>query len=288
LDSKVKQQIMIKSYSKINLFLKVLKKNNRGLHNIQSTTMLLALHDKISIKKIKKKKDNVVFVGPFKKNIKKSTNKEISTMSLLRSHKLINTNKRYKIIINKKIPVFAGLGGGTGNAVAIIKYFLKNKISSKLLKVFEDNIGSDLRLFFFNHSFQKNLKKIKTFRKKYKFHFLLVYPNVKSSTKKVYSKVKKYNIPLKIDPSKITSKDKYNKFLINEVNDLQKIVEKKHKKIQSILNLIKIQKNCLFSRMTGSGSVCFGAFTNRKSASVATKVLKKKFPNYWSALTKSI
>ena len=47
---------MIKSYCKINLFLKVLKKNNMGLHDIQSTTMLIGLHDKISIKKVKKKR----------------------------------------------------------------------------------------------------------------------------------------------------------------------------------------------------------------------------------------
>ena len=47
---------MIKSYCKINLFLKVLKKNNDGLHDIQSTTMLIDLHDSIKIKKIKKKK----------------------------------------------------------------------------------------------------------------------------------------------------------------------------------------------------------------------------------------
>ena len=48
---------MIKSYCKINLFLKVLKKNNKGLHNIQTTTVLLDLHDKINIKKIKSNKD---------------------------------------------------------------------------------------------------------------------------------------------------------------------------------------------------------------------------------------
>ena len=47
---------MIKSYCKINLFLKVLKKNNRDLHNVQSSTMILDLHDKINIKKIQKKK----------------------------------------------------------------------------------------------------------------------------------------------------------------------------------------------------------------------------------------
>ena len=279
---------MIKSYSKINLFLKVLKKNNSGLHNIQSTTMIVDLHDKISIKKINKKKDELIFNGPFKKDINKNINTVISTLSLLRSHKLINNNKRYKIVINKKIPVFAGLGGGTGNAVAIIKYFLKDRINSKLLKLFEKKIGSDLRLFFFNHSFQKNLTKIKLFEKKYKFYFLLIYPNVKCSTKEVYSKVRKFNLPLRKDISKILSKNEYNKFLISEVNDLQKIVEKRYKKIKNILNIIKLQKNCLFSRMTGSGSVCFGTFNNRESANLAVKALKKKFPNYWCVFTKSI
>ena len=40
--------------------------------------------------------------------------------------------------------------------------------------------------------------------------------------------------------------------------------------------------------MTGSGSVCFGVFDNKEAASLAVKVLKKKFPNYWCVLTKSI
>jgi len=279
---------MIKSYSKINLFLKVLKKNNKGLHNIQSATILVDLHDEISIKKIKKKKNIVEFNSPFKNNINISTNTVSKALSILRDKKFIDPKKRYKVIINKKIPVFGGLGGGTGNAMTVIKYFLKNKINTKLLEIFENKIGSDLRLFFYNHSFQENLKKIKIFKKKYKFYFLLVYPYIKSSTKEVYSKVKIFNSPLKIDPSKIISKDKYNKFLINESNDLQKIVEKKHKKIKIIINLIRNQKNCFFSRMTGSGSVCFGTFSNRKSASLAAKVLKKKFPEYWCALTKSI
>jgi len=279
---------MIKSYCKINLFLKVLKKNNKGLHNIQTTTVLLDLHDKINIKKIKSNKDEVLFTGPFKKDINYRKNTVTKTLSLLRTQNFLSISDKYRIVVNKQIPVFAGLGGGTGNAAAIIKYFLKSKISPKLIEIFENKIGSDLRLFFFNHSFQKNLKKIKVFKKKYNFYFLLVYPNIKSSTKKIYSRVKEFNTPLRIDPLKITSKTKYIRFLSKENNDLQKIVEKKHKKIQSILHLIELQKNCLFSRMTGSGSVCFGMFFNKRSTGSAVKVLKKKFPNYWCVITKSI
>jgi 4-diphosphocytidyl-2-C-methyl-D-erythritol kinase len=278
---------MLKSYSKINLFLKVLKKNSEGLHNIQSTTMLIDLYDDISIKKIDKNKDQVIFTGLFKKNINRNSNTIISTLAVLRSQNLLSYSERYRIIVNKNVPIFAGLGGGTGNAVTIIKFF-KKKISPKLLKIFEKKIGSDLRLFLFNHSFQENLIKIKTFKKKYKFYFLLIYPNIKSSTKEAYAQVTKFNSPLKIDPSKIPTKKKYSKFLKNEANDLQEILEKKHQKIKKILDVIKLQKNCLFSRMTGSGSVCFGTFLDRKSVSLAVKVLKKKFPNYWCVSTKSI
>jgi 4-diphosphocytidyl-2-C-methyl-D-erythritol kinase len=279
---------MIKSHSKINLFLKVLKKNNKGLHNIQSSVMLLDLHDQVSLKKINSNRDNIKFIGRFKNNINKNINTISKSLFALRKYNLIDKKKKYQIIVNKQIPVFAGLGGGTSNAAHLIKYFLKNKVSDKLLKIFEKEIGSDFRLFFFNHSFQKNLKKILEFKKRYILYFVLVYPNINSSTKEVYSRVKKFSLPLKNDLSKIRSRSSYIRFIRDENNDLQKIVEKKHKKILKILDLIKIQRNCLFSRMTGSGSVCFGAFSNKKSANQGLIKIQKRLPNYWSVLTKSI
>ena len=279
---------MIKSYSKINLFLRVSKKNSNGLHNIQSDVMLLDLNDQINIRNSFKKKDEINFIGTFKKNINNKNNSVSKSLYILRKYSLINKEKRYKITINKKIPVFAGLGGGTSNAAFLIKYFLKNRVNEKLLKIFEKEIGSDLRLFFFRHSFQKNLKKILRFKKQYTFYFILVYPNINCSTNQIYSKVKKFNFLLKDDLSKISSKKKYLQFLKKETNDLQSIVEKKYPKIKKILDLIKMQKNCLFSRMTGSGSVCFGVFLNKKSAKLSLRVIKKKIPNNWCEIAKSI
>ena len=123
---------MLKSYAKINLFLKVLKKNNKGLHNIQSSVMLLGLHDNISLRNINKKKDYIKFIGPFKKDINKKKNTITKSLSLLRQNNLIDQKKKYKIIVNKKIPVFAGLGGGTSNAVFLIKYFLLITLFKKI------------------------------------------------------------------------------------------------------------------------------------------------------------
>ena len=279
---------MIKSYSKINLFLKVLKKKSNGLHNIQSSAVLLDLYDRISIKTTSKKLDEIKFIGQFKNNINSKNNSVTKTLNVLREHRFVSKKNRYKIVVNKKIPVFAGLGGGTSNAVFLIKYFLKNKINKKLLQIFEKEIGSDFQLFLHSHSFQKNLKKFLKFKMRYTFYFVLVFPNINCSTKQIYSKVRKFNLPLKNDLSNIKSKSKYLKFLQNETNDLQSIVEKKHPRIKKILDLIKTQKNSLFSRMTGSGSVCFGAFSDKKSAKLSLRVIKKKLPNYWCVIAKSI
>ena len=55
----------------------------------------------------------------------------MESLSLLRNLKIIKNS--YKVVIKKNIPVFAGLGGGTGNAVSVIKYFVKKKLSEKLI-----------------------------------------------------------------------------------------------------------------------------------------------------------
>ena len=136
--------------------------------------MLLNLHDQIKIKDIGKNQDEIKFIGQFKKNIDSKNNSIAKSLYVLRKQDLISKEKKYKIIINKKIPVYAGLGGGTSNAVFLIKYLLKNKINEKLLTILEKEIGSDFRLFFHRHCLQKNLKKIIKIKKKY-FFFLFLF-----------------------------------------------------------------------------------------------------------------
>ena len=63
--------MVLKSYSKINLSLKVNSKLKNNLHEIQSLYCLINLNDKIKIKKIKKIKIKLIFKGPFSKLLKK-------------------------------------------------------------------------------------------------------------------------------------------------------------------------------------------------------------------------
>ena len=279
--------MILKSFSKINLSLTVnrkLKKNR--LHDIQSYFCLIDLCDLIKIRKIKGRKDIVKFQGKFAKFIKNKSNSIIKVLKILREKGLIS--ECYSVLVNKRIPVFAGMGGGTSNAVCLIKYFTGNKINKNLSSILDKKIGSDLRLFFHKQGFLKNLKTINNFRRKFRLYFLLVYPNIKCSTAYVYSKVKKYSIKSQYSFSKIKDKSKYMEFLANKDNDLQSIVEKKYPNIKKLIIEIGQKKGCYFSRMTGSGSVCYGVFKSQKTAKAALNRVKLKYPKYWLSVAKTI
>ena len=76
--------------------------------------------------------------------------------------------------------------------------------------------------------------------------------------------------------------------LINSKNDLQSVVEKKYPRLKTILNNIGLQEGCYFSRMTGSGSVCYGLFITPNSAKKAQINLKKIYPKFWISIAKTV
>ena len=279
--------MVLKSFSKINLSLNINKKLKKNkLNDIQSYFCLINLFDQIKIKKIKGRKDIVKFKGKFSKYIKKTNNSILDTLEILRERNLISDY--YSVLVDKRIPVFSGMGGGTSNAVCLIKYLTRNKINKNLSSILDKKIGSDLKLFFYEQGFLKNLKTINNFRKKYRLYFLLVYPNIRCSTRHVYSKVKKYSSKSKYSFSKINDKSKFIDFLINKNNDLQSIVENKYPIIKKLIIEIGQKKGCYFSRMTGSGSVCYGVFKSEKTAKAALNGIKLKHPKCWLSVAKTI
>ena len=121
------------------------------------------LTEKNKIKKNKEKKDKILFKGSFAIFVNKSNNSILSLFKLLRILGLISNF--YSVIIVKNIPVFAGLGGGAANVATILKYLFKRKIRRSLLNQVEDKVGSDLKLFFYNQGFMKNLGLITNIKK---------------------------------------------------------------------------------------------------------------------------
>jgi len=121
--------------------------------------------------------------------------------------------------------------------------------------------------------------------KKFKLNLLIVYPNIICSTKKIYKKYEKKNVT---KSQSYFYKKKLVVFLKSESNDLEKTAIKIYPIIGKIINYIESQKGCYFSRISGSGSACFGIFSNMSDAIYAQKLIKLKYPKYWCVVSKTI
>ena len=277
----------IKSYAKINLSLGVIGKLKNGYHKIESLISFLYLYDEIKIKKIFDKKHKIKFFGKFSRGIKKN-NTVSNLFKVLDKKKLLN-NQKYLIQIKKNIPQKAGLGGGSMNASTIIKFFIsKNilKLSKKNLINLTREIGSDVELGIINKNkiLYANRNLFLTSRKIGLF-VVVIKPNFGCSTKKIYKGVKNFS-SIKFTKKKISYFSILN--MKQMQNDLEKIVYKYYPKLKKIKLFMEKLPNIYFARMTGSGSSIVGYFLSKNAAINASKLLKKKYKNYWCIQSKTI
>ncbi len=264
-----------RSHAKVNLFLNIVGKNSKGYHNLQSYFVLLNLSDLITVNL-----SNHATSCSFENSEQIENNIVIKAVEYINA--INNSLKFAKIHIKKNIPIAAGLGGGSSNAAMILNLLPKlwnlPELTSNQIKEVAYNIGADVPFFYYNkNSFIEGIgDKITPINVNKKLFILLVNPGLKVITQEVYSSIK----------GDFSSEIPYNKeSIINEIfhgkNDLEKHVIQKYPLIGDLLKVIKEQNNCLVSRMSGSGSTCFGIFEQEEDLIKAKNKLKKIFENFW-------
>jgi len=286
------KKFKIKSFCKINLTLRVLQRLRTGYHNIESLITFCDLYDVITVCKIKGLTDKIKFFGNFKNKINKKSNTITKVLHLLRKKKFLQ-DQVFKIDIQKNIPPGSGLGGGSSNAASLLNFFNSKmylKINKTQLSKMAYQIGFDVPISLEKKNTLLTGEKGKILRlnKKFGMNILIVYPNTVCLTRKIYKKNKEFSISQSQSHFYMKNKKKLINFLKNEKNDLEKTVIKFYPKIGNIIDFIKSQNGCCFSRITGSGSACIGIFSNAKSAVFAKKMIRSKFPNYWCFVSKTM
>ena len=269
--------MIIPSYAKINLGLKIINKRPDGLHNIESVFLQISLHDSLTFSSSNK-------FSIISKGISCPTNQNnilFKVIDILKKEYDININ--VKVLINKNIPIGAGLGGGSSNAAAFLKYLLEVnqiKLSNEKLVKLASQIGSDVP-FFLKGGFQlikgtgDHLQPIETtvFNNK---KILLIHPKFHISTKWAYSEVKKHLLTSNNKPkfSALTEKVNWNLF----ENDFEKFVCTTYPEILKLKKLLK-NDGALYSGLSGSGSTVFGLYNDNQSFDNILLLLKDYHTN---------
>ena len=276
----------IKSHAKINLALNITGKTSH-MHKIESIIAFVSLHDTIMIKNIKSGSHNISFKGKFSNEIGKS-NTISELLKILEKKKLLN-NKKFRICVTKRIPIKAGLGGGSMNAASVLKYFIVRniiRINKKEIEEICKLIGSDVILGLNStNSILTSKNKIRYFKNSKKFHTLIVKPNFGCLTKDIYLKVRKFEkSKFSVPKAKMFNFD----FLRKSKNNLEQIAFLKYPKLKSIKLYLEDLSNPIFVRMTGSGSALVAYYHSKEKCQYAKKKFLKNFKNYWCIASKTI
>ena len=175
---------------KINLFLEVKNRRPDGYHNIESIMQAVSLYDELEFKAAKKGvslRCNIPGLPTDDRNL------VIKAATLLKKELKVDLGAR--ITLKKRIPMGAGLGGGSSDAAATLKGLLKlwkKKISSKKLTKIAASIGADVPFFLKGgtavaRGIGERIIPIKNVKKSY---FVIVYPGFGVATKWAYEKLR--------------------------------------------------------------------------------------------------
>ena len=272
-----------KGYAKINLALHVTGIQADGYHSLDSIVVFTDVFDRLFFKR--SLKHVVTSTGEFSGSINVQEN------SILQALKLFGNGltDRFSINLEKNLPIGAGLGGGSADAAAVIRFITNN--SKHLMPSYEvlSKIGADIPVCVL--SVASRVEGIGEIVRpldmsEINLWVVLVNPDIFVSTGSIFEEVtEKYNQPLEsfID---LSSTDQFIDYLKRQRNDLQTIAIKKHPEINKVLNTIEETEDVLLSRMSGSGSTCFGLYRNQDIAKKAVSYISKKSDKWWVKFSK--
>jgi len=227
----------INSYAKINLCLKVFKKeNNESKHQIDSIFYLYKdLYDVINIQP-----SNTLSVSYLVNNQPITISDCLVTKTLNYMNNKYGWDVNYKITIDKHIPIGSGLGGASSNAAAVINYLLKQNSTTALhLKDIALNLGSDIPFFLTQYEIArvKRYGEYVTPLAKIDTRFELIDTKIHCSTKEIFKLLDEdISYTSQVEPDQVFN-ILINKQHLNVVyNDLTKYIIKSNYQLQEWVN----------------------------------------------------
>ena len=268
------ERLNLKSYAKINLCLYVLKEREDSYHEIFSVMQAIDLHDQLTLHRTEK---GIVIQCDHPHVPKDENNLAHQAADLL--FKETNLKRGVKIDIEKKIPVSAGLGGGSSNAAVTLKginQLFDLELSFQKLHSIASRIGSDVPFFLYSgQAIAKGRgEKIVPINLYRDYWLVLIRPDFMISTETVYRDVKidltegRSFINLRFCNKKDTFFDTLRQF----DNDLEKVVTRRYAIINQIKKTLK-NSGAIKSSMTGSGPTVYGLFEKKLQAEEVARKL---------------
>jgi 4-diphosphocytidyl-2-C-methyl-D-erythritol kinase len=266
------------SPAKINLFLRVLGRRPDGYHEIRSLIQPVSLFDELSIE--------VLDGDSTRGSIEVTTDSteapggagNLAHRAAAELVKAAGVKKNIRIHIKKKIPVGAGLGGGSSDAATVLMALndlLKAGLSERGLMELAAALGSDVPFFILKGAAIAEgrgelLRRVEV----PPYSYVLVNPGFAVQTAWVYNNL---SLTKTGEDNNLSYSDESFRDIVklkdSLANDLETVTVEHYPEILALKDVL-VKNGASVSLMSGSGPTVFGLFTSDVAAKEAYVSLK--------------
>ena len=276
------------AHAKVNLTLAVLGKRSDGYHELESLVAFADLADDLSY--AADAPTSRIVTGPCAASLSGPNLIEDAFERAQRAGFDVPVVGGFTL--TKRIPVAAGLGGGSADAAAALRLLAHLAPGSKadwaLLGQIGRTLGADVPVCVRQTAcWMRGLgDRLGPEVELPELYAVLVNPGIAVSTADVFKQLASGPVPTQHGPAeplpdRFATVSDLVAFLRGRQNDLEAPARKIAPDIDAVLSQTGQLPGCLLARMSGSGATCFGLFGDNGSAQSAAEALAASAPGWW-------
>jgi len=275
------KHIKEKAYAKLNISLDVTNRRDDGYHDMVMVMQSISLCDELCLSL----NDSGTVDASTNLSFIPGDERNLAVRAALRYLEAIGeSGQGIHIDIDKKIPVGAGMAGGSSDAAAVLRAMNRlygNRLSRKQLEELACDVGSDVAFCVAGGTaLAKGRGEILTdLRPMPDCSFVVCKPEFSISTPELFRKLD--NVPLRRHPDTAGILQALEQGQLKEIcrrmyNVFEDVDDRRMRTVAEIKGKL-LDYGAIGSIMTGTGSAVFGVFTDRLSAASACRKLKKEY-----------
>ncbi len=276
--------LVVEARAKLNLDLLVTARRPDGRHELDSLVVFCELADTLELRPAPDL--TLTLDGPSAGTLSAAQDNLV-----LRAARLLQRETGVAagaaIRLTKRIPVAAGLGGGSADAAAALtglRALWGLAIDDEALRELGFRLGADLPVCLYGKPVRMRGvgERLDPVRGLPDLPLLLVNPGRPLATAAVFAAWSGSFAPARRPPFPPNpSLLRFAAWLAESGNQLEAPARRLVPEIGTVLGELEALSGCLVARMTGSGATCFGLFGDRGELETAALLLRRRHPDWW-------
>ncbi len=274
--------------AKVNLYLHITGRRSDGYHLIESLVVFAAVGDVVTVRPAGEW--SLALRGPYAAALD-GEGDNLVTRAAFALAAQVHCDPSVSAVLEKNLPVAAGLGGGSADAAAVLRALCRLwrlDVAEDGMRALALDLGADVPVCLAARptlvsGIGETLRPAPILPE---CHLLLVNPGVELPTPKVFEAFAARHEPTPAPSAFGGAVDNVAGLaaaLASRRNDLEVPARRLAPAVADVLAWIGAQAGCLLARMSGSGATCFGLFADAATARNAADAARRERPRWWCA-----